>query len=313
MRNGSPKRVGNFLERTVLAALFFLLPACDRRNEQAEWWRNERERVEVSQSLELATLRLDLAAPIEFEELESLHGGYEKNAKLLVELRGRRVALEHELTELEVGSEKFRLDVLKARRQETLGSSFEMLRLANSREFQQVTVLAIDDAGVSIRHLHGSAQLRFSDLNAAQRIQFGLDEELALAAQQREMRNIASYERQIDAQLAVLEVKRNQQNLALERENQLAAQKYQLLLASQRSSASVSPLSKPATTFSNGSYRYSSYRSYRPSYRYVYYQTPTYYRPSISTQFVRSGNVRDITPREICPKRFSETTVIPTP
>jgi hypothetical protein len=142
MRYGSSEKLKNFVKRTAPSALFFLLPACDRRNEQAEWWRNERERVEVSQQLELVRLRLGLAAPGDFEELESLHGGYEKNAKLLVELRGRRAALKHELTELEEGSEKFRFDVLEARRQEALGGSFELLRLANSREFQQVSVLA---------------------------------------------------------------------------------------------------------------------------------------------------------------------------
>jgi hypothetical protein len=142
MRNEHSEELKNFVKRTAPSALFFLLPACDRRNEQAEWWWNERERVEASQQLELARLRLGMAAPGDFEKLESLHDGYEKNAKLLVELRGRRTASEHELKELEAGPEKFRFDVLKARRQEALGSSFEMLRLANSRELQRVSALA---------------------------------------------------------------------------------------------------------------------------------------------------------------------------
>jgi hypothetical protein len=310
-----PELITRSLVRTLLLALSFSALACDRGSDQgqAEWWQGERERVEVSQQLELANLRLGMAASEDFQDLQSLASKNAAAARLLSELRVRHVGLERELGELEAGAEGFRAAVLKQRRQEALGASYATLRVGANREFQQVSVLAIDDAGVSIRHSDGTARLRFADLDAAQRVQFGLDEELAVAAYQREAVQVAAYERQLDAELASLEEKKARQESKVERDGLLASRKYQSLLASQRSSASVSPLSKPASSFGNGSYRYSSYRSYRPNYRYVYYQTPTpaYCRPMISIQTGRSVGVGCVTPLPSTHQRFSETTFNP--
>lgn len=296
-------------------ALLFSLSACDRQNEQAERWRIERERVEVGQQLELAKLKLGMAASGDFEALEVLRAENERNEGLVVDFKGRRGDLQRELAELEQSAEDFRTGVLKRRRHEMLGTSFETLRVGSDRAFEQVSVLAIDDAGVSIRHLHGTARLGFSDLDAGQRIQFGLDEELAESAQKREAAHVAAYERQIDAELASLEEKKARRDSVAEREDRLASTRYQNLLASQRSSASVSTLSKPASTFGSGSYRYSSYRSYRPNYRYVYYQTPTpsYCRPLISIQTGRAVGVGCMSPIGTTQRRFSETTFTSTP
>ena len=298
-----------------ILALLLSLSACDRQNEQAERWRIERERVEVGQQLELAKLKLEMSASGDFEALEVLRAENERNEGLLVDFKVQRVALQRELSELDRSAEDFRMGVLKKRRHEMLGASFETLLVGSERAFEKVSVLAIDDAGVSIRHLHGTARLGFSDLDAGQRVQFGLDEELAESAHQREAAHVAAYERQIDAELASLEEKKARQDSATEREERSASTKYQNLLASQRNSASVSPLSKPASTFGSGSYRYSSYRSYRPNYRYVYYQTPTpsYCRPMISIQTGRSVGVGCMESIGTTQRRFSETIFTSTP
>jgi hypothetical protein len=140
-----------------------------------------------------------------------------------------------------------------------------------------VSVAAIDDAGVTIRHADGSARLRFADLSPDQQVLFGLDAELASAAEESESMAAIAYEREIDSQMEVLQ-EQQRKNVEKARRDELYARQGSSRIAAQQADVSKErPLAQAATPFGGRSWGYSGYSTYRSSYRYSGYRTyPTY-------------------------------------
>lgn len=175
----------------------------------------------------------------------------------------------------------FRESTIRSQRHRAVGKTFETIHLASGRKFHDVTVAAINDAGVTIRYANGSARLRFADLDSAQQVYFGLEEDLALEAEGEEAEATAFYERWVDERMAILHEQERKDSEIARRED-LALRQRRSELASQNAAApETRALAQAATTFGNRSWRYSgyysnykTYRTYRPAYRYVDYCTP---------------------------------------
>jgi len=260
----------------VLASLF--LGACNQENHQAAWWEAEKERIEVSQQLELKKYRLEQFLGSEMEDLQKVRSASEKLAARRQSLESQKSLVVAEVNSLEEQWTGFRQSMIQGQRQRALGKSYDKLVLASGRSFEKVSISDINDSGVVIRHSDGSARLRFEDLNAQQRLLFGLEEDLAIAAHQKETQGAAEYERWVDTRLASSKAKKDEAEAA-RREQVAAADRARAnLLARQTISASVSPLSRSSSSVSYSSYRVRS----RPTFYSAGYTTYNYCRPVIT-------------------------------
>lgn len=276
-----------------MAAL--LAVGCGKNQDQAGWWQGEQQRIELSQQLQLKKYRYEQVDSRDFAQLERLRRSTTEAAASLKSLRQQRAALAGQVESLEGQWAGFREATLRDQRQSAMRKTFDKLTSASGRTFVEVSVVSIDDSGVTIRHADGSARLRFADLDAGQQIFFGLEADLALAAEQQETRDAADYERWVEARMVVIDEKKLKDAESSRRED-LETRRLRSQTASQlAANASVRPLARPATNVGNRSWSYSSaysnYRVRRPTYHYVYYNTPTYrYQPS-SSDNICSGRV----------------------
>ncbi len=243
---------------------------CGRKAVDAAWWEGEQERIDLVQQLALKEFRLSKRRDSGVLELEMLRLKSTGMAGSLASLTGQRDRLEQEIESLDARLMALRDDLLQERRQQALNRTFERLDANNGHSYQQVSVVAVDDAGVSIRHADGSARLRFGDLNEEHRQLFGLDQESALAAEEVEAADAAAYDRWIAQRLLVIHEEKESRELLDEaaarkvRENKVYAAREPVV-------ASVSPLARPNRDLTYRPSRYRVYRSrYRPTYHYNY-------------------------------------------
>ncbi len=262
-----------------MAAL--LAVGCGRNQDRADWWQGEQQRIELSQQLELKKYRFEQAHSRDFKQLEKLRCSTTEAAASLKSLRQQRLTLGDQIESLEGQWAGFREATIRDQRQSAMRKTFDKLTSASGRTFVDVSVVSIDDSGVTIRHVDGSARLRFADLDAGQRVFFGLEADLALAAEQQETRDVADYERWVEARMVVIDEKKLKDAESARREDLEIRRLRSQAAAQLAANSSVRPLAQPATSVGNRSWSYSSaysnYRVRRPTYRYVYYNnTPTY-------------------------------------
>ncbi len=316
----------NFLRCAAVTVAASFSVSCEKNRSQAEWWQGERERIEVSQQLELKNYRFEQVYTEDFEELEVLRLKMKSATSSLGLLRQQQRALSDEVASMEGMQDEFRASTIRDQRHRVIGASFETIRLVSGRTFEKVKVSAIDDAGVTIRHADGSARLRFADLSSEQQVIFGLEADLALAATGREAGEAAEYERWVDGRMAVLNKQEKADKATARREDQ-AAREERSQLASQKAMASTTrALAQPATSTGSRSWGYSryysGYRTYQPTYRNVYYNTSSGqndFQSAVSVrapfpQFTRSTGTGCASP-VILPRRqsFADTAISPNP
>ena len=257
-------------------ALVLMATGCREKGGDLGWWEGEQQRIQLSHELELKRFRLEQLGPYSDDrpQLEKVRADIRTQTAVQASLKMRSKALKEEFELMQADLAGFRESALRDHRNRAIGRKFPEFVTSSGRKFSEVIVASIDDAGVGIRHSDGTARLRIEDLDPEQRLFFGLEPELAVAAAQKEARDVAAYERWIDRQMVVVREK-EEQSARINAQEQRAEQTKRLLAARQTVAASVSPLAKPATSVGSG---YSSYRyyRYRPYYRTVYY-TPTYY------------------------------------
>jgi len=267
----------------------FLAAGCGKNQDRADWWQGEQQRIELSQQLELKKYRYGQAYSRDFEQLEKLRRSASVTGPLLKSLRQQRLALGERIASLEGEWAGFRESTIREQRQHAMSRTFEKFSLVTGRTFADVSVASIDDSGVTIRHADGSARLRFADLDAKQRVFFGLEADLALAAEQQETQDAADYERWVQARMVVIDEKKLKDSENARRE-ELESRRLRVESAARlAANSNVRPLARPATNVGSRSWSYSSaysnYRAYRPTYRYVYYyNTPSYNSSSYNCQ-----------------------------
>lgn len=265
--------------RMAVMLIAIVLPACDGNDRNAGYWAIERERIELEQQLKLAEYRMGATNAGDAGELSRIHRNLDGLQKRVRDLQQSRNILEAEIMDMESRNAEYARAAIHNRRMEVIGGKFDSLTLKDGRILEKVTVVSVDDSGVALRHEHGAARLRYADLTSRQQAFFGLEADSALAAEAREQVAASAYEKQLDAELQVVRGKEEQ------RERDLARRDEQLRISSSflaRNSVSnyTRPLAKPATQVGNGSWSRGWYRSYRPTYRYVYYPSAPSYNAS---------------------------------
>ena len=306
------------LSGTVALGVVVLFSAsCQRNENQAEWWQGEQERIALSHQVELKEYRFSKSHASGYEEMTKLRTLAKTNMNLIRDLNQRRIALDVEVELLEGEFVGFKQSSIQGQRDRAIGRTFDTMILPSGRTFMQVKVAAIDDAGVTIRHAEGSARMSFSDLNSEQQVLFGLEMDLALVAEKKELESSVDYERAVDRQLVAMKAREKLIAEAARREDQSLQANRARVASQQIASSSVRPLAQPATSFGNRSWSsssyYSTYRSYRPTYRYVYYGSPSYVQPcpSVSPSRYTQGTVSRAASSPIVTKctSFAETTL----
>ncbi len=284
----------------MAASLAALLTAgCGDQEGKIAWWRGEQERIELSHQLALNQLRLERLGGGEVSNLEELTSANRTIASAIESLKTQKLELSDQVESLQGGFEGFRKSILNAQRQKLIGKSFEKFESLSGRSYEMVTIATIDDAGVTLRHSVGSARLGYEDLGPDQCRHFGIDVDLARTAVEQEKMEAVAYDQWIEGRLAKAQDKKDQYSELAMAEESKARQQRAISASRDQLLASLRPLAQPATRVSSGySYRssYSSYRNYRPTYRYVYY-TPSYYqanfaqacKPVTSNSWSRSG------------------------
>lgn len=254
-----------------------LAAGCGKHQDLAGWWQGEQQRIELSHQLELKKYRFEQAYSHDFEQLESLRRSTKVAVPQLESLRQQRLALGDRIETLERGWADFREATIRDQRQGAMRKTFDKLTLASGRTFVNASVASIDDSGVTIRHADGSARLRFADLDARQRIFFGLEADLAQAADQKEARDVAAYESWVETRMLALNEKKMKESAVAERVESANQRTRAARAAQMVTAANVRPLAQPASNVGSRSWSYSrDYSNYR-SYRYVYYNnTPAY-------------------------------------
>lgn len=295
---------------------------CKEDQGQAGWWQGEQERIELNQQLKLKKYRFEQSDNRDFEELEKLLDATDTATSSLRSLRQQRLSLSDEVASLDGKWGAFRESTIKDQRHRAIGNTFEVIYLISGRKYQNVTVSAIEDAGVTIRHADGSARLCFADLNSDQRLYFGLEEDLAIAAMDKEVAEAASYDRWIDEQLVIINDQKKK-NAEIAKREELAAKQERSKLASEQAIVpKTRTLALATTALGNRSRGYpsyfSTYRTYPPIYHNFYHNTPSYNHNcrmvvsprSIFPQFVRPTGTGCASP-SVLPKcqSFINTTI----
>ncbi len=262
-----------YFPATLLA---LLLASCGPDEPSAELAAQEREIIELNLRLDLLQYRLETRMPAaqsgSSRELDLKLDELARNKEALARTSAM---LREEIMDLDRAFEDFRTESLVKSRRNAIGREFDRMTSRDGRVFEQVKITGVDDGGVRIRHRSGTATLRYAHLNDEQRVAFGMDEQLALMAEQRERSETQAWHSWIENEAENLASRHN------------ASSEYDDSPARDRSLAAdvparrTSPLAEPARPFgSSPRYRPSSYRT---RYRSVYYYTPyTTYSPARS-------------------------------
>lgn len=262
---------GKWLTAALLGVA--LLSGCQQKREDIALWELEQSRIELQESLKLAEYRLQVHHGGKLDELNALTTALVGISGKKQALQTQRDSLVEDVASLEQKTVEIELAWIQQQRASARGASFAKFTTKDGRTLENASVTQIDDGGVSIRHDHGAAKLRFDDLTREQQEQFGLLEGRAAAAEDRELVASAAYEKHVEQHL----------QSAREQEKERARQETQALARNARSTqpssppasleaaTSDNPLHQPATRF--GSRYWSGYsypRDRGNNYRYFY-------------------------------------------
>jgi hypothetical protein len=163
------------------------------------WWKSECEREDLHARLEIARLKLsdDRAHTNEALFTAAVAKKAEMDARI-VDLKAQTEQLRASVRQVETRFAENRAAWIQEARARSIGREWDEFVAGDGRVFQQAKVVAVNDVGVTLRHLHGSATVRFADLNDDQKILFGLDSELAAQAEAAEQKLAANYHQWVE-------------------------------------------------------------------------------------------------------------------
>jgi hypothetical protein len=261
--------------------------SCHTDEDRVEWWQAEQERIALSHLLELKEFQHSQIFGSSYQEFQKIREFAESDTNSIRVLSERRATLQNEVQFLAAELVDFKQFAIQGQRDQAMGRTFGELVLPSGRTFSNARVAAINDAGVTIRHAEGSARMGVDDLSPEQQVFFGLEADLAIAAERREFESAVSYERAVDVQLAAMKVQEKLNAESAMREEAAHRAKRTQIAAQQTIASSIRPLSQPATRLGSRSWDPYSYRVQYPSdrfyYGYTYYSSPVYSRwcPSV--------------------------------
>jgi hypothetical protein len=255
-----------------IALAFAFGTSCQSRKEPVAW-ESERECIELSQKLKLCEYKLGLIKTDEVSDFGHFEALVAESADRIRVLRKDLSALRAEVESMELRNDEFCRNAVENQRANALARKFDSLSVKDGRSFFKVSIAGVSDGGVSIRHEHGTARLRYAELTDEQRQLFGLEEDSALAAEEQERQELLAYEQEFEVEMdKVREIEERAVASASARQAE-ESRISRSLLAAASASRDSRPLAQPATPVGSGSTyrRWYGYRSYQPTYRYVYY------------------------------------------
>jgi hypothetical protein len=270
---------GSLVLNLAVGLACLLVQACDRKADDTAWWEGEQEKAGLESRLDLLKYRHSIFCGGSAKDTVSLSDQVALLTRKRDELAVERGLLLTDIAALEAelsGSDRERM---KRARAAALGKHFDRLTLVGGTTFENALVVKIEDLGVSIRHKHGAATLKYGDLSPAQREKFGLDAESALAAEIRDFQRQADYDRWMEKEMAALAVKHSEAAARATLESERVSKLRTAVLAKAQSDYQSRPLAKPASPIGSGSiWRRSWYEGY---YDYPYRRrSVVYYIPS---------------------------------
>lgn len=194
-----------------------------RKAHDSAWWADECERQELVSRLEIYRMRL---AAMKKESLDdkveaALEAKAEREAKL-AGLERRADELRGAIASTELAFRAAHMERLQQARARVVGSEWPEFAAGDGRVFYDAKVIAVTDAGVSLRHRNGSVTVRYADLTEEQQVFFGQDEELSVAAQEAERRISSDYHSRVDKELGEIERSREIDEMIAKEERKLA-------------------------------------------------------------------------------------------
>ncbi len=177
---------------------------CDRGGDMISW-ELEREQVLLSQRLALQQYRLEQAGPrpdtaLLREALET-----ENHARIAAgALRTTKAGLSREIAALAADLESLRDRNVRQRREAAIGRTMATFEAEGGRVYDDVRIMAVNDAGVTLRHRDGSVRLKYSELSMEQREWLGLEHATAVAAEETEREDALAYESWIDQRMSAI-------------------------------------------------------------------------------------------------------------
>jgi hypothetical protein len=254
---------------------------CESDPLQVELWQGEQEIVELGQRLKLYQFKLGQYDYRRVALLEKLLSVNRYCADTHHSLLMQTAAMKSELMTLETEYIERRKSLLMNQRKNAVGIRFKTISLVSGRTYEDAEVVAVDDAGVAIRHANGSARLRFKDLYLSQQAFFGLEDESAQKAEDQEAVVFGIYNVWVDQQVEYANKQKKEVSENAEHRD-LALQQGGTELDSGNAAIPETPAFDRATTpsgnqyvrsFANEPVRRSNRAAHRTSY---YYYTPNY-------------------------------------
>ena len=258
--------------------------AWDERPDDAVWWNNECTRMDLTQRLKVLEFRYEQAElKFNYEDWLREKKALEGLQVTVSELEAKRDELQIENSEAVRAMADFRKSTLENIRLSRIGTELGDFECPSGRIYSDASVVAVRDAGVTVRHRDGIARMGFNDLSSDQRVFFGLEEESSAKAIQRESAKAHQYLSWLETRMAQIGEEEEARELNEAKLAEASARRVSLAnnyrRATTKSNQMVSRLSQPAKPVGNpnSSTRTRRYRRSSRTY-YIYPATNRYYR-----------------------------------
>lgn len=194
------KLLRNFPLWVVSVVIAGSLSSCKRGSDaraEAEWWTLEGERAELAARVEILRMRVE-AREEDSTKRAAVKLAHRTARDACAALEARAAELKAELPAMEAALERSWSEALADRRARQAGREIPVLRCAEGREFTQVHVIRVSEAGIEFHHATGIARLTADDLTAGQHEEFGIDAARAQDVIAAEHAATREYHRQVD-------------------------------------------------------------------------------------------------------------------
>ena len=186
------------------------------------------------------------------------------------------------------------LEAQAERREASIGTRIDSLVAMNGRNYKDVEITSVTQAGLIINHSSGIARLVAADLSKEQQFEFGIDSEMSRNAIARESEKAVAYHRLIDQHAERTLAKKQKLDQQEQVANRSPSPSRVIAAAAPKSS---NPLHQPARPVGLSSSSYRNWGSSR-SYRYGSYYQPqrrtTYSYPGPTARFGIPGAGRRV-------------------
>ncbi|MCU0796933.1 MAG: hypothetical protein MUF31_13480 [Akkermansiaceae bacterium] len=183
-----------------LSAVVLFLGACrggSNARLEAECWALEGEKAELEAKIEILEMRLS-ASDKDLAQRKTVMAADRRTREELAMLEVTVERLREDVPRLETTLQETISQALSDRRAAQAGREFASLRSGQGREFTEVKVIRVTEAGIEFHHSSGIARLTADDLTVEQHEEFGIDMGESQRAVASEIAATREYHRRVD-------------------------------------------------------------------------------------------------------------------